>query len=96
MLALAHRVEQLVEGGEVESYAVVARAMGITRARMTQVMNMLLLSPALQERVMFGDKGVAARGLRRAVREAEWETQHPPRGGRARSPQVRPSWKRPS
>lgn len=75
MLALAHRVEQLVEGGEVESYAAMAAALGITRARMTQVMDMLLLAPAVQERVLLGEAGVTARGLRRAVREAGWEAQ---------------------
>jgi len=75
MLALASRVEQLVEGREVESYAVVARALGLTRARMTQVMNMLLLAREVQERVLFEDRGVSARGVRRAVREAEWAAQ---------------------
>jgi len=85
MLALAHRVEQLVEGGEVESYRVVARALGITPARMTQVMDMLRLSPAVQERVLFADRDVTARGVRCAVREAEWAGQEAPQRPRPAS-----------
>ena len=75
MLAMAHLVERLVEAGDVPSYAHAARALGLTRARLTQVMNLLLLSPAVHERVLAGDVGATERSLRRLVREPEWGVQ---------------------
>ena len=45
LLALAHHVERLVDDGQVESYAVVARKLGLTRARMTQILALTGLSP---------------------------------------------------
>jgi hypothetical protein len=75
MLAMAHQVERLVDAGEVSSYAHAARALGLTRARLTQVMNLLLLSPAMQERVLAGEIGATERSLRRLVREPDWAAQ---------------------
>jgi len=72
MLAMAHEVERLVEAGEVPSYAHAARALGLTRARLTQLMNLLLLSPAVQERVLAEELGATERSLRRLVGEPEW------------------------
>ena len=45
---LALHVEWLIEDGELEDYADAARALGLTRARLTQVMNLLLLAPKIQ------------------------------------------------
>ena len=74
-LALAHHVERLVEDGTLRDYADAARVLGVTRARMTQVMNLLALSPALQERVLDGTLRVSERRLRRVVGEVEWGRQ---------------------
>ena len=75
MLALAHHVERLVDEGELASYTEAARALGLTRARLTQVTNLLLLAPEIQERVLTGDLPGTERRLRGAVREAEWDVQ---------------------
>ena len=75
MLALAHHVERLVEAGELESYAAVARMLGLTRARMTQVMDLLLLAPEIQEGILTGGLRASERALRRAVGESAWEQQ---------------------
>ena len=48
LLALAHFVERKINAGEFRSQADAARRIGITEGRMTQVMNLLLLSPAIQ------------------------------------------------
>jgi hypothetical protein len=53
LLALAHRFEALVRGGEVKDYAELARLGRVTRARVTQIMNLLLLAPDVQEQVLF-------------------------------------------
>ena len=75
MLALAHHVERLIEAGDIASYAGAARALGLTRARLTQVTNLLLLAPEIQERVLKGELRATERALRSVVREAEWNTQ---------------------
>lgn len=75
MLALAHHIERLVEAGELPDYAAAASALGVTRSRMTQIMRLLILSPALQERVLVGDSPPSERGLRRASAEPVWEDQ---------------------
>ena len=75
MLALAHHVERLVDAGEIESYTAVARALGVTRARMTQVMRLLQLAPEVQEQVLLGGLDWTERRLRRVVREASWPRQ---------------------
>jgi len=51
-LALAHAVQARIENGEFKDYAEVARRNGLTRARLTQIMNLLLLAPDIQEEVL--------------------------------------------
>ena len=48
LVALAHRFASLVESGEVADYADVARLAGVTRARVTQVIDLLHLAPDIQ------------------------------------------------
>ncbi len=49
LVALAHRFAGLIESGEVADYADLARLAGVTRARITQIMNLLHLAPDIQE-----------------------------------------------
>ena len=51
-LALAHALQHRVHTGEFADYADVARHQGITRARLTQVMNLLLLAADIQAQVL--------------------------------------------
>ena len=51
-VALAYYVERCIEAGALESYAVAAMKLGITRARMTQVMDLLLVPVESQELVI--------------------------------------------
>ncbi len=72
MLALAHYVERLVEEGTVASYAEAARQLGVTRARMTQILNLLNLSPRMQESLLLGKVYVSERELRQMVANPDW------------------------
>lgn len=74
-LALAHHVERLIEGGVLDDYAHAARVLGVTSARLTQVMNLLLLAPQIQEQVLLGELRGTERRLRGAVREPVWARQ---------------------
>ena len=53
LLALAHRLERLVRTGVVRDYAELARLGRVTRARISQVMALLLLAPDIQEQILF-------------------------------------------
>ncbi len=81
LLALAHHFEGLIRGGDVRDYAELARVGHVSRARLTQIMDLLLLAPEIQEEVLFlapvveGRDPVDERGLRRVVGELEWRRQ---------------------
>ena len=75
MLALAHHIERQVEAGEISSYAEAAAALGLTRARVTQVMKLPLLSPEIQERLLGGELVATDRALRTVVSTAVWNEQ---------------------
>jgi hypothetical protein len=53
LMALAIRFDGLLRRGEVRDYADVARLGHVTRARVTQVMNLLNLAPDIQEALLF-------------------------------------------
>ena len=80
-LALAHRIDGMIRAGELRDLADAARAIGVTRARMTQIMNLLLLAPDIQETIVDlplvtnGRDPVSERQLRRIVAEADWNQQ---------------------
>ena len=71
-LALAHWIERAIEAGEVASYGDVARRLGLTQPRITQVMSLLFLPPEMQERVLLGTGRVGIREAMRVARSAEW------------------------
>ena len=72
MLALAYYVERLVEEGTLKSYSDAARQLGVTRARMTQILNLLNLSPSVQQALLLGDLHLSERRIRALVAKAEW------------------------
>lgn len=78
MLALAHYVEILVDEGRVTDYAAAARILGLTRARMTQVMNLLLLAPDIQKGLLLGRLIAPERQLRRVLQIPDWQGQRTP------------------
>ena len=53
LMALAIRMDGLVRGGEVADYADIARLGHVTRARVSQIMNLLCLAPDIQESILF-------------------------------------------
>lgn len=53
LMALAIRFERLVATREVRDYAELAALGHVTRARVTQIMSLLCLAPAIQEDLLF-------------------------------------------
>src|SRR5688500_7517099 len=53
LMALAIRFDDLLRRGEVKDLADIARLGHVTRARATQIMNLLMLAPDIQEALLF-------------------------------------------
>jgi hypothetical protein len=67
-LALAYWIDRRIEAGELRDLADAARLIGVSRARMTQIANLLLLPRDVQEQVLApGFKG-SERSLRGGTR----------------------------
>lgn len=57
-MALAIEAKRLIESGVVADAAEMARVAGVTRARMTQILNLTLLAPDIQERLLLLTRSV--------------------------------------
>ena len=81
LLALAHRIDSMIRNGELDDLADAARLLNLTRARVTQITNLLLLAPEIQEAIL--NMGlvisrrdpVTERQLRPIVAEPDWNKQ---------------------
>jgi hypothetical protein len=61
LLALAFYMDDLCRRGEVADYADLARLAMVTRARMTQIMSLLLLAPDIQEEILYLPRSAGGR-----------------------------------
>ena len=80
MLALAHHLQQLIDQGLVADRAAVARRLGQTRARVTQVLDLLLLAPEIQAHVLEleavdANEPVTEKAIRAIAHLHRWEFQ---------------------
>ncbi|MEZ6152331.1 MAG: hypothetical protein R3C09_19700 [Pirellulaceae bacterium] len=77
LMALAIRLNQLIRDGHVTDQAELARLSHVSRARLTQIMNILQLAPDIQEAVLHlpptenGRDAVTERDLRPIARNGE-------------------------
>src|SRR5438132_12815939 len=53
LMALAIRFEDLIKAGGIADYSELAQLGHVSRARITQIMNLLHLAPDIQEQVLF-------------------------------------------
>ncbi len=67
MLALAYFVERNVENGTFASHAAAAQGLGVSRARMSQILNLLNLPAPIQEAILLGECRDSERKLRVAA-----------------------------
>ena len=81
LMALAIRFEHLLATGAVRDQTELAELGHITRARVTQIMNLLHLAPAIQEEILFlprvtkGRDPLAERNLRAITAAPDWQRQ---------------------
>ena len=81
LMALAIKFQDIVDCGEVRDYADLARLGYVSRARITQIMNLLNLAPNIQELLLFLPPARDPRAeiseplLRKLCTETAWDMQ---------------------
>ncbi len=91
LMALALRFERLIRVGAVKEYADLARLGHVSRARITQIMNLLNLAPDIQEEILFlprthrGRDPISEPKVRAITRVPDWRKQRRLWGGLERS-----------
>ena len=81
LMALALRFDRLIKEGEIDDQADLARLGHVTRARVTQIMNLLHLAPEIQKAILFlplttkGRDPIRERHVRPIAAELHWKAQ---------------------
>ena len=80
MLALAHKIQDAIDRGVARDRAEVARRLGLTRARVTQIMDLTLLAPDIQAQLLDaesvdGVEPIHERSVRDMLRNLTWAEQ---------------------
>jgi hypothetical protein len=81
LMALAIKFEGLLADGTVKDYAELAELAQVSRARITQIMNLLLLAPEIQEELLFfpvveaGRDSLTLATLQKVALEENWSRQ---------------------
>lgn len=81
LMALALRFDRLINEGEITDQAELARLGQVSRARVTQIMNLLLLAPDIQEEILFlprtlsGRDPIRERHIRPLTTVLDWRKQ---------------------
>ncbi len=80
MLALAHKIQDAIDRGVARDRAEVARRLGLTRARLTQLMDLTLLAPDIQGQLLEvesldGVEPLHERSVRSLLRSPCWGEQ---------------------
>ncbi len=81
LVALASRMQSMLESGQIESFQQLAELGRISQPRMTQIMSLLNLAPDIQEELLYlpevkqGKATIHGRLLRPLTRELNWRVQ---------------------
>lgn len=80
-MALAIHFDGLIRDGHIAEYAEIARLGHVSRARVTQIMNLLLLAPDVQEEILLlpalerGRERLHLRDLQGLAAICDWQEQ---------------------
>ena len=81
LLALANRMQSMIESGEVDTFQQLAEIGRISQPRMSQIMSLLNLVPDIQEELLYlpevvqGKAAIHERLLRPLTTELDWRVQ---------------------
>jgi len=81
-MALAIRMQDLIRAGGIADYSALAQLGHVSRARITQIMNLLLLAPDIQEQILLlspsrGRDPVRLAHLQPIAQIPDWNQQRP-------------------
>jgi hypothetical protein len=78
-LLLAYQVEQIISEGRVKDFTQAARWLNITKARLSQIMNLLNLSPSIHEEILLTDspklRELSVDKIQHIALESDWAQQ---------------------
>jgi hypothetical protein len=76
LMALAIQFDEMIRSGVVANQSEVARLGHVTRARVTQILDLTILAPSVQEALLYcPPSGVTERQIRPVVAVADWMEQ---------------------
>lgn len=81
LMALAIHCDELLRAGKIENQSALARLLHVTQPRLTQIMNLTLLAPDIQEQLLYlqsathGREPIHEKVLRPIVAMLDWKTQ---------------------
>ena len=81
LVALASRMQSMIESGQVETFQQLAEIGRISQPRMTQIMSLLHLAPDIQEELLYlpevlhGKASIHEKLLRPLTRQVDWRIQ---------------------
>ncbi len=77
LMALAIKLQEMIDRGEIQDYVDIARLGYITRARASQIMNLTLLAPDIQEKLLYLTEEIPIREheMRTVASHALWVEQ---------------------
>ena len=80
LMALAIKLQQMIERVEIQDYVDISRLGYVTRARASQIMNLTLLAPDIQEALLFlqesaGGTSPTEHDMRKIAKIAIWAEQ---------------------
>jgi hypothetical protein len=78
MMALAIRFDELIRRGEIKNFAELAVLGQVCRTRVSQIMNLLLLAPDIQNDLLFLPRGanlIHLKEMQKLATEPKWESQ---------------------
>jgi hypothetical protein len=78
-LVLAYQIQDLLDRNKASNYEQVARWLNFNRARVSQIMTLLFLSPEIQKEILFSDSlavlGLTEFHIRQIPMEGDWKKQ---------------------
>lgn len=74
-LALAHKLQDLIDRGLIADYTAAAKLLGVSQPRLTHLMSLTMLAPQIQEAILAGTIAPGDKQLRRLARIADWREQ---------------------
>jgi hypothetical protein len=80
MLAVAYTLAEILDQEDAPSRGELAKALGMSKARLSQLLDLALLAPDIQEALLFlqvppGPDPIPERALRHVVRALDWNEQ---------------------